>query len=234
MTGERWKQIWAYDLSLRHWGSGKQHRNGYATLLAFCDPEGEIRHHVAGMLGEPSELKALCVERFCLVLEFMLGSRLTSDLPAAAFHRAAVAAIDAEIRKLDPGGGTLMGMRFDEQYHTYAGMELCHHKLFRRLDIAISSIGAGEWRGAMPQCATSASDRAAELDQYLAPVAAWLEGRKEATENEDKRIFRNIHSSLGKPDATKTFLASLLCSLMRSQQASAQRLAEQRAERAKH
>jgi hypothetical protein len=125
MTGERWKQIWAYDLALRHWGSGKQHRNGYATLLAFCDPKGEIRKHVAGMLGERSDLKALCVERLCLVLEFMMGSRLTSNLPGATSHRAAVAAIDAEIRELDPGGGALEGTRFDEHCRTYAGMELC-------------------------------------------------------------------------------------------------------------
>jgi len=228
MTERRWQQAWAYCLALRHWISGRRHIKGYLAMLSLCDRDEEVRKRVEQALGERDELKELYVERYCMALELMLGNGGAREWLPPAAHRAAAAVIEEEIRKRDPEARILEGIRFDERFGSYSGIEPCHHKFFRRLDIVISSIGAGEWRAVMPQHETSAADRAAELESYLAPIAAWLEGRSEPKPGEVGVIFDETQASLGERDATKTFIASLLLSLMRSQQLRAWRMGEGR------
>lgn len=228
VTPERWQRIWAYYLSLRAWLSDvPPQRRGYAALLAQCDPGGEAQQHISGMLGERDELKELRVERFCLYFELWLDGLPGGDRPHKKALDAAAGAIDAEIERVAPndefehaerGFAHRMRMADNGQLHP------CHHKLFRRYDIIISSIGEGQWRKAMPYRGTDGSNRADLADRYLDPIDAWIEGATEQAGDAAK-----IHELLGERDDVKVFLASLLVSLMRPQQSLAREWAEQAA-----
>ncbi len=226
MTEERWKKVWAYYLTCRNWISYGV-RSGYEALLKMCDPDMVVQNHVLEMLGEKSELKQLYVERLCLCLEFMAGGQFSNDLAPAMSHHAAVLAIEREIKKRDPEGGGLRGFLFDEKYNTYAGLSLCHHKLFRRIDIILSSIGEGAWRATMPMRGTTGFERAETLEKLLLPIEHWIKGEESAETKKDE-LSEKIHALLGETDNAKLFLASLLVSLLRSQQLYAKKLAESR------
>ncbi len=222
MTPERYRKVWAYALALRKW----QHdswRSGFAAALAACDPNGHVERHVAAMLGESDALKALYVERACLALDAMLGERYPEGSAQALAHAAAVAAVEAKIRERDPEARILGAMKEYRggEFLAYANLELCHHKFFRRLDILLSSIGSGEWRGAMRQRGTDGLRRAEAVERRLAAIEAWLTGKAPASE-----IAKDIARRLGERNATKAFLASLLVSLLRSQALSARERAE--------
>ncbi len=227
MTQERWKKIWAYYYTCRDWLSGGVQK-GYKVMLTLCDHDTAVQNHILGMLGSESELKNLAVERFCLFLEFMIGGQCAIDSAPAKSHEAAVAAIEEEIRGLDSEASMLKGFIFDKQYCTYAGLSLCHHKLFRRLDIILSSIGAGTWRASMPMRGTDGLERAATLEKYLTPIERWIKRRTEQDKSRGGELFQKIQTLLGESDNQKKFLASLLVSLLRSQQLFAKQLAEKR------
>jgi len=111
-------------------------------------------------------------------------------------------------------------------------IELCHHKAFRRLDIQISSIGAGRWRGALPYSGTDGRERAEALDKYLNPIEEWIKCSEALGSRQDEELAKRIHEYLGECDDQKLFLASLLVSLLRPQQIAAKNRAEKRAARA--
>ena len=187
----------------------------------------EVQQHISDMLGERNELKELRVERFCLHFELWLDGLPGGDLPHKKALDAAAAAIDAEIERVAPndefehaerGFASRMRMSDNGQLHP------CHHKLFRRYDIIISSIGAGKWREAIPYRGTDGSGRADLADQYLDPIDAWIEGTVEQADEAAK-----IHELLGERDDVKVFLASLMVSLTRPQQGLARKWAEQAA-----
>jgi hypothetical protein len=230
---ERWKKAWAYYLACRDWLSDRMHAasgqklSGYETLLRMCDPDKTIRDHVSGLLGDKNELKKLYVERFCLCLEHSLGGIPSRGSAQVKAHVAAVSAIEEEIRKRDPQGRIL-----DRAYHLaeeggYGGLFLCHHKVFRRFDIILSSISAGQWRATMPMRGTDGFERAATIEKYVAPIESWIEGGTPAGDERGEPGDR-IYTLLGEPDETKVFLASLLVSLLRSQQVDAKARAEKR------
>ncbi len=227
MTHDRWKKIWAYYLLLRDWLVGEEIR-GYKTILRICDPDSKIRNHIFGLLVERSELKILYAERFCLYLEYMLAGSFKRSSIQATNHINSVKTIDKQIRKLEPKSEILKALNpvIYGEYYCYAGLELCHHKLFRRFDIILSSIGSNSWRTVMPRKGTDGLERAETLNRYLSPIESWISGkeRKEI----DSEISKRIYKSLGKRDNVKLFLASLLGSLLRSQQISARILAERR------
>jgi hypothetical protein len=225
MTDERWKKIWAYYLTCLHWLSD-QTRRGYEMMLAFCDPDTVIQTHIRSMLGEVTELKQLYVQRFCLYYDFMMTGRFSQNAGPAIVHASAVSAIEHEIKDHDPGSDILRGFAFDPQYNTYAGLEFCHHKLFRRLDIILSSIGAGRWRGVMPVKGTDGFERAAVVEKYLSAIETWVKSRSIIERQVADDFDRSIHALLAEKDATKIFLASLLVSLLRSQQLRARELAK--------
>lgn len=227
MTQERWKKIWAYYYTCREWLSGGV-QSGYKVMLTMCDPDTAVQNHILGMLGSESELKNLALERFCLFLEFMIGGQYAIASAPAKSHEAAVFAIEKEIRKHDPEASMLKGFIFDKQYCTYAGLSLCHHKLFRRLDIILSSIGAGTWRASMPMRGTDGLERAAILEKYLMPIEHWIAGRVEPDISPRDELFQKIQTRLGESDNQKEFLASLLVSLLRAQQLHAKNIAEKR------
>ena len=222
-TEERWKRIWAYYFSLRNWLPSGIRSAGFPVMLQHCDPNAEIQKHVTELLGPRSEIKQLYVERFCRCLEFCLAGMPGIESPDSAetcAHHAATAALEKEIREKDPRPDTLCAFKNDG----WGSLELCHHKLFRRYDIILSSIGAGTWRGAMPQIGTTGFERAEEVEQLLAPIDAWL-GEAEGNSLADRP---RKQSCLGKPTPVKVFLAGLLVSLLRSQQLSATQRARRR------
>ena len=223
ISEDRWKAAWAYYLALRDW-LPSQGRSGHGALLSACDPTGTTGGHVAGLLGERTELKELYVERFALTLEYWLGGLLPEGSPQLVAHRAATSAVEAEIRERDPESEMLGALEGNGD----GALQPCHHKAFRRYDIVVSSIGAGRWRAAMPMRGTDGFERAALLERYLAPIEAWAAGPGDAATDE---TAVEVAAFLGERDGTKVFLASLLASLLRAQQLAATQRAERRAKK---
>ena len=228
MTEERWRQVWAYYLSLRNWlqcsgAEGASVRTGYRVQLTSCDPDGETQRHVFGMLGGSSRLKTQYIERFCLLLEFWIGGFFPKDSAQMTAHAAAVKAVEKSIRKLDPDADRML-RAMDEDG---GRLELCHHKVFRRYDVIISSIGAGSWRAVMPEIGTTGHARADEVDEYLTPIRNWIAG--ESAEGDDAA---EVYDALGNPDAAKVFCASFLVSILEAQRLAAVSRAARREEQA--
>lgn len=203
----RWKRIWAYYLTLRHW-LPCEIPSGYETPLTICDPDQKVQKYILKMLGKRNRLKEMYVERFCRCLEFWLGGFYSKDSPQRTAHSAAVAALDKKIKKLDSKSKVLHPLVLRDEGS--GRLNPCSHKLFYRYDLIISSIGAGKWRAAMG----------------LKPIENWVQrsrSRKKASS-----LHRKIFRLLGKPNHTRIFLASLLVSLLRSQQLAAEWLARKR------
>ncbi len=232
VTADRWAHIWSYYLSLREWLSDMpSHRRAYTALLSRSDPHDEVRQHVRAMLGERDELRELRVERLCLHMEFWLDGLPGEGFPRKTALDAAAAAIDAEIERLAPGDefeAAERGFSHRMQLADNGQLHACHQKLFRRDDIIISSIGCGNWRGVMPYRGTDGCDRADTLDTYLGPIDAWI-ADAEPPDTEDTELTAEIGDLLGERDDTRVFLASLLVSLLRSQQLVARQWAERAA-----
>jgi len=222
---ERWRDVWSYYLALKQW-LPRQGPSGYSALLRIVDPDAKLHRHVEEMLGERDELKELYVERFCLCLEQFLDGSFGDMSPSRKKHDVAIPAIEDNIRKIDPEAPLLKFM----SYGTGGGRLFpCSHKLFRRYDIILSSIGLGKWRGTMPMRGTDGFDRAALVASYLDPIDDWIQNGQEASV--EGEIGSKIVSSLGTPDGTKVFLASLLASLLRSQELAARKRAGSRSQK---
>lgn len=227
ITEERWRGVWAYYLTLQKWLPSSRPFTGYDTLLNVCDPKGEIQNHILELLGEGNELKQLYVKRFCLNLEYWLRGRYHEGSPQLKAYNAAVEMLDGEIAQLDSDPEILEWMRVDGKG---VWIEICHHKAFRRFDIFISSIGSGKWRGAIPYRGTDGIERAETLEKYLFPIVVWTTGSRTSDNPPDEAFFERIQKLLGEHDDVKVFLASLLVSLLRSQQIAARKRAENRLE----
>ncbi len=221
ITKERWEKFWTYYLTLRNW-IPHEAKNGYEILLGNYDPDMSVQNHILGMLGERDKLKEVYVERFALCLERYLAGFPAEDSFWMKAHKSAVAAIDAEIKKLDPESKIVHEMVLKDDGS--GRLQPCNHKAFYRYDLIISSIGVGKWRGAMDRRATDGFERADILKKYLTPIEVWVQGRK----IEQNALADKIHNLLGKTDAVKIFLAALLASLLRPQQLAARELAKQR------
>lgn len=221
ITGERWRTVWAYYLALKKWLPHKERATGYKALLPVCDPDGVIQEHVTTMLGEPTTLKQLYVQRFCLNLEYWMGGFYPEGSPQCNAYKAAVEELEHEILDFDPDPEILEWMCLGKK----GWIEICHHKVFRRLDITISSIGAGKWRGSIPLKGTDGLERAKTLEKYVNPLQAWVTG---SPVDAPDTLCAKIHKTLGEKDDTKIFLVSLLCSLLKSQQLAAHYRAEKR------
>ncbi len=161
VTEERWRHVWAYYLALRNW-LPCQVAAGYDAILGWCDPSGRVRERVTDLLGKPDQLKQLYLERFCLCLEFWLGGYYPSQSAQMTAHAAAVEAVEQQIGQLDPNGD-ILGAMHDEGN---GRLQPCHHKAFRRYEIIISSIGAGQWRAVMPMRGTDGIERGQRLSLH--------------------------------------------------------------------
>jgi len=160
--------------------------------------------------------------RFCLCLDFWLGGYCPQGSSQMIAHSNAVSAIEREIEQHDPNNNILTAFQLEGD----GKLNPCHHKLFHRYDIILSSIGDGKWRAAMPMKGTDGFERADILETYLAPIEMWVNNKNR--EVADSELSIEIFSYLGDRDATKIFLASLLLSLLRSQQEAARKRAEGR------
>lgn len=206
---ERWHKLWAYYLAVRAWLPAAV-RTNYETLLNDVDADGSVRERVRDMLGERDPLKELYVERFARSLEFWLSGYADPESAQAKAHQAAVGALEAEISQLDAESWILKALAGDGD----GRLNPCNHKAFRRYDIILSSIGAGEWRAEIPLRGTDGLERADVVETYLAPIEGWL--KSEPTPRNDPAA--KVHESLGTRDDVKTFLASFLLSLLRAGQ----------------
>ncbi len=77
------------------------------------------------------------------------------------------------------------------------------------------------------QRGTDSLQRAADLAKYLSPIESWLGGESEASVAESE-MCAEIRGRLGGINEEKRFLATLLVSLLRSQQLSATQRARRR------
>ena len=211
ITDERWRQFWAYYLTLCNWLPKSFDPGGYAALLRVCDPDGGVAKHVLAMLGDRTELKELYVKRFCLWLEWtVLGGMYKWESSRGVVHKATVDAIEARIRDLDPEGDILPWLQEDGDGHT----ELCHHKAFRRYDIIISSIGAAKWRAAMPERSTAAADLLSMHDRFVHALESWVEGTPPGNATD---MDQEVHALLGPPEPAKLFLVAFLAAILSAQ-----------------
>jgi len=225
VSDSRWKKVWAYYLTLRNWPARKISR-GYEVLLRMVDHDGAIQKHILEMLGEESKLKEVYVERFCLCLERWLSGYPSSESAQMKAHDAAVLRIEKEISRLDPKREVVheLVLKADGD----GRLQPCNHKAFRRYDLIISSVGAAKWRAKMPARRIDGLERATTLKKCLSPIESWIEGREMKRKGEEKTFFEAIQGALGERDDIKLFLASLLVSLLRSQQLAARELAVSR------
>lgn len=222
VTEDRWKQVWAYYLTLRNWLSCVG-TSGYPAILTFCDPDGSIRKKILDMLGESTELKELYVARLCLCLESWLAGILPPKTARMKGHNAAVSVLEKEIKTHDPDSKILVALRLEGD----GRLQPCHHKAFRRYDIIISSIGSGIWRSEMPRRGTDGFERAETLDEYLTPIEEWVNTRGNTSKSKGE-LTEKIQALLGEPDDTKIFLAAFLASILRAQQLTSKKWAEER------
>ncbi len=163
---------------------------------------------MTALLGAWTPVKSLYVERFCLTLEYWLRGWYEMTDGGVIGLRAAIAAIEQEIRRHGQADEALL-----QAMHPDTGALFpCLHKLFRRFDIILSSIGGGRWRAGMPENGGSRAERLATSERFLAPMAAWLE---HAPPYDD--FAATLHHDLGAHTPTKNFLVALLISLLRSQ-----------------
>ncbi len=224
ITENRWKKIWTYYLTLKEWLPRARETSAFDILLNFCDPKGVLQKHILGLLGESSKLKQLYVTLLCLNFEYWL-SRFSKDSPQWKAFSVAVQRVEEEIQELTSDREILAWLTIEGKG---VWIEFCHHKLFRRLDIVISSINAGRWRGGITYRGTDGLDRATTLEKYLFPIEQWIKKSTNQEQALDKVLFRKIQRLLGKPDKEKLFLAALLVSLLKSQQISARERVKER------
>ncbi len=222
MTTDRWLLVWTYYLSLRSWLNPKN--GGYGVLLEKIDFNGKTQNHISGMLSESNELKELYVERLCLCFDVFLADRFRKDSADMKAHASAVTTIEQEIARHDPESQSLKSMQeySEGEFVAYINLELCHHKFFRRLDIIISSIGSGKWRGGMPIRGTDGFYRADLIDSYVEAMRAWTQGKDSGKD----ALRQNLFEHLGNSDEEKRFLVSLFASLLHAQVLAARKRAE--------
>jgi len=225
MTPDRWMRAWAYYLAVRRWLSlgslvgANPGRQGFDMPLSLCDPDGSTTRHVESMLGAHTEIKDLYAERFCLCMELWVRGFPGADSPQMVSHQPGVEAIEARIRALNPDANAILRAMDEEG----GRLEICHHKLFRRYDIILSSIGTGSWRGGIPEIGTTGFERASAVELALRPVISWIAGKAPA--NDDDKL---IHEALGGRTPGRIFTASLMVSLLQSGAESARNRAQSR------
>lgn len=220
ITTKRWMRIWSYYLACRKWVSGDI-RTGYTSLLKLCDPDKKTENHIFEMLDRKTVLKKLYVRRFLLCLEYWLDGCVEGTSPKRTTEEKEV---EKEIKRRTKNEEILKAFHLEG----VGKLEFCHHKLFRRYDIILSSIGSLKWRAKLGRRKIDGFVRADTMEKYIAPIESWIGSRGKMKKNERSSVKKKIFSLLGKPDSVKLFLSSLLVSLLRSQQIAALKLADER------
>lgn len=223
VTPERWAVVWAHDLALRQYLWSDQPADAFTPLLEVVDPDGAVRAKVADYLGERNEVKELLVQR----LLYAMGWIVDHFPWGSTWHKAQNAGIEVIERRLQELGADPKIIERLRWHEVDGRLQPCSHKLVRRIDILVSSIGAEKWRGRIPMRGTDGLELSRVLDAHLEPIAAWLrdDGSALAEEEPGATILRD----LGEPDPAKRFLARLLHSLLTSQQIEARIKGEERA-----
>ncbi len=223
VTPERWRQIWAYYLACRKWlVATVRLGEGFRAMLDLCDSHGTTQKHVEQLLGQQDRLKELYVERFCICLEAWLDDLLPEDHPRKLSLGASARLLEKRILAEEAQPRVPFDMiRLDD----HSILQPCHHKLFRRYDIILSSIGDGQWRKSMPMRGTDGAGRADELEPYLSALERWVESDQPTSAFPPAS---DLYSRLGRPDNFKRFAVALLASLLRAQQLTARHKASQR------
>jgi hypothetical protein len=216
VTEERWRSIWTYYLTLREWLSGSREEQDCGAFRggqAGLETDEACREHVLQMLGQPDSLKRLRVERLCLLFEYHLRGMPDADSPEGRVLHESAASLrrqteqETGLDRFEQGFGPRVRLADTGE------LRFCHHKLFRRYDILISSVGSGQWRSVIPYRGTDGKQRAALVQDYTSAISTWL---KQDPPPSDKA--ERIHELLGEHTPPKRFLAALLESLLRAQQ----------------
>ncbi len=223
LSSERWTEIWAYYLGLQHYLWAKPEQDSFSPVLDKIDQDGTVRNKVSVYLGERNEVKELLVQRLLYSLNW-ITSRFSWN---STWHKAQDAGIKVLEDRIQELGGDMEILKRLKWHEVDGRLQPCSHKLFRRLDIIISSIGAGKWRGSIPFRGTDGLELAQTLDTYLEPVSAWIQDG-ETVHYQKTEPGSIVLSNLGKPDPAKRFLAKLLLSLLTSQWIAAKLKGEKR------
>ncbi len=217
LTDDRKKKVWLYWLSLKDWISRFNilqwvgSRVCFEPIIKMLDPEMVTYKKIHDWLGEGNKNKEELVEILCIkILE-----KLSGDYMEESFWENLVFSDSPEKQELKR-----MWRRNDPEFETAimkGGLEFCHHKFFRRLDIIISSIGVEKWRGVIPLEGDHGLTLNEEIDKALEPTITKI--------NEKLDGHFNPFSD-GEYASEKLFLRLLLVSLIESQQERAEGIVE--------
>ncbi len=224
LTGERWATVWAYYLALQQYLWTDTAPEAFLPLLEVVDPDGAVRRKIADYLGERDETKELLVQRLLYAMNWVVSHFPWGSIWQQA-QDAGIAVIESRLRELGAGPEFLAYLAWPV---TDGRLQPCSHKWERRLDIIISSIGTGKWRGQIPCRGTDGLELARLLDDYLAPLAAWVRHPDRPDGPHEREPALTLRRHLGEADPTKRFLARLLHSLLTAQQIAARVKGEER------
>lgn len=218
VTLERWKKVWAYLLSLKKWLQNGNMDFFSEDMLRSCDPDEIIQNKITELLGTKNKLKELYVTLLYLSIEILnfvnLGSTPYTH-PLWIAYRASITEIRNKINDMVGNNEFLKVLTLG---NIEGRLQPCSHKVFRRYDIIISSIGDEKWRKSIPVRGTDGFERADLLEKYLFPIQSWVDGKKKPNDYYDEGQFEQIHNLLGDKNDVKVFFASFLVSLLRPQQ----------------
>ncbi|MFX1453227.1 MAG: hypothetical protein ACFFCM_20505, partial [Promethearchaeota archaeon] len=150
ITKERWLKIWSYFLSLRKWLQNSNMDLFHEYLLKLCDSDGKIQDHVTKLLGTKNKLKELYVTLLYLWIE-RLNCTTALDSPLGIAYKSSITEIENQIKELVGDSQILMALA---ENNVEGRLQPCSHKVFRRYDIILSSIGDDKWRKSIPMRGT--------------------------------------------------------------------------------
>jgi hypothetical protein len=224
ITEERWTIVWAYYLALQQYIWANTTQDAFRPLLDVVDADGAVRQKITEYLGERDEMKELLVQRLLYAMHWMV-SHFPWESPWHQAQNAGIAVLENRLQEL---GVEPEFLRYLAWPVTDGRLQPCSHKWVRRLDIIISSIGSGKWRGRIPFRGTDGLELARLLDDYLSPLADWLQHDDNTCRPQEREPGVTIWRNLGESDPAKRFLARLLHSLLTAQQIEARLKGEER------
>lgn len=224
VSPERRQELMDYAHALAGWLEGVA-----VDDQAYYGPRaGDSARRVYDMLGAPDRIKMLLVERTL----YGLSSRaLNCSFWGYNDHEPQTALSPFAARPLPPNWHSRMAALEQDirrELGRSAGNFLCdvggtaepacHFKFIRRVDILVSSIGCGTWRGNLPQKDGMISGRRRLTQRYLRALARyWSETADDPCDADEGALAQTLADLLGKPDAAKRWLVASLWKNIKNQ-----------------
>ena len=231
----RRRRVQAYASILEDWAQGTRLPD---YLCRHPDSEGDARR-LHQMLGQWTTLKALYARRVALLIRLI--GKVEEGYDSYSNHHCypSAAAIDREILLAE---GVLPGsvpQPLDEQafkellsqanpllarVNSYYAV-ICRLNLFRHFDIWISSVGCGEWRGAMPPTGENRKAVEGTVTNLVCGLNGWLAGLEPpASARSWPNALETCHEVcglLGASTPEKRYLVAMLWKRLKHQKGSA-------------